>query len=152
MTNEKQWHIPVTWEMTGVQKISAKTLDEALDKAKMSNNVPPTNGEYVEGSLMLDVRSSVLSEEIQKDENSHRNPKQIRISMDSPFPKKDDPWYAFHKGKIFNVIGRKDDYYIVDYYGNNPDHAVEHSVYIGHCEDMAKYEGVPSEIIEPPIT
>lgn len=51
----KTWKIPVTWEISGIAKIEAETLEEAMrmvsedcDHIKL-----PTNGEYVNASFGL---------------------------------------------------------------------------------------------------
>lgn len=51
----KNWKIPVTWEMCSVISVEAKTLDQAMEKARDKDEVIPlpANGDYVEGSWSL---------------------------------------------------------------------------------------------------
>ena len=44
----REWRIPVTWEMYGIVRIEADTLEEAMDMAYDSEI--PDDGEYVDGS------------------------------------------------------------------------------------------------------
>lgn len=51
----KKWIIPMTWIELGTVEIEAKTLREALEIASDSRDISlPTNGEYVEGSDLID--------------------------------------------------------------------------------------------------
>lgn len=48
------WRIPVTWEVCGMLKIEAKTLEEAMDIARDDDGeIPLPDGEYVDGSWRL---------------------------------------------------------------------------------------------------
>ena len=48
------WKIPVSWEMCGVVKIEAETLEEAMEIARDDDGVIPLpDGEYVDGSWRL---------------------------------------------------------------------------------------------------
>lgn len=52
---EKIWKIPVSWEMCGMVKINAPTLDEAMDIARDRDEVIPIpeDSTYVDGSWDL---------------------------------------------------------------------------------------------------
>lgn len=50
----KKWIIPVTWMMFGTLEVDADTLNDAYDIAVDSDTPLPINGEYIEGSDMID--------------------------------------------------------------------------------------------------
>lgn len=51
----KKWRVPVTWEMCSVITVEAKTLGQAMEKARDRDGVIPipTDGDYVDGSWSL---------------------------------------------------------------------------------------------------
>lgn len=58
-TNEPIWDVPVTWQMWGVMKIRAKTLDKATKKA-VENQPLPKDAYYVDDSCEVDYDSPHL--------------------------------------------------------------------------------------------
>ncbi len=52
---EASYVIPVTWELCGTIRVSAKSASEAMAKAKegLDENELPDDGEYVDGSFMV---------------------------------------------------------------------------------------------------
>lgn len=51
----KIWAIPVSWEVAGIVKIPANTLDEAFHAVKHDESIELPSGEYVDGSLDVTV-------------------------------------------------------------------------------------------------
>ena len=49
----KEWQIPVSWEMSGVVRIRADTLSEAIDRANNDDSVELPTGNYVDGSFAV---------------------------------------------------------------------------------------------------
>ena len=52
---EAEYEIPITWEMYGKVRISAKSAEEALNKVEkdLDHIKLPSNGEYVEASMEI---------------------------------------------------------------------------------------------------
>ena len=61
------WRIPVTWEMCGIVKIYAATIEKAMEIAKDEEGVIPLpdNGNYVDGSWHLSYDSAEELKQIQ---------------------------------------------------------------------------------------
>ena len=59
-TDLPEWIIPVCWEMCGIVKIRAATLDDAMEIARDKDGVIPLpdNGTYVDGSWDLSCNSA----------------------------------------------------------------------------------------------
>ena len=59
-TDLPEWIIPVCWEMCGIVKICAATLDDAMEIARDKDGVIPLpdNGIYVDGSWDLCCNSA----------------------------------------------------------------------------------------------
>lgn len=51
----KIWEIPVSWEMVGMVKIQAPTLEKAIDLARHDDSIELPYGEYVDGSFDVTV-------------------------------------------------------------------------------------------------
>ena len=51
----KTWEIPVSWEMVGMVKIQASTLEKAIDLARHDDSIELPYGEYVDGSFDVTV-------------------------------------------------------------------------------------------------
>ena len=47
----KEWSIPVSWEVCGMVKIKANTLEEAIHTARHDDSIELPYGEYVDGSF-----------------------------------------------------------------------------------------------------
>ena len=59
--------IPCSWEMYGTLRVEAKTLKEAIEKAKMEEdifNLP--EGNYIDGSFKLDLNDENLLKVLNK--------------------------------------------------------------------------------------
>lgn len=59
----KTWEIPVSWEMVGMVKIQASTLEKAIDLAKYDDSIELPYGEYVDGSFDVTVDDDDLIRE-----------------------------------------------------------------------------------------
>ena len=59
----KTWKIPVTWEVYGVVRIEAETLDDAIKLFdETENDLPlPTENDYVDGSFARDRDEETIS-------------------------------------------------------------------------------------------
>jgi len=49
------WDIPVSWEVAGIVRIPANTLDEAIHAVKHDESIELPYGEYVDGSFDVTV-------------------------------------------------------------------------------------------------
>ena len=59
------WKIPVTWEVCGMVKIEAETLEEAMAIARDDDGVIPLpEGDYVDGSWRLTEEDEELVREL----------------------------------------------------------------------------------------
>lgn len=56
----KIWAIPVSWEVAGIVRIPANTLDEAIHAVKRDASIELPSGEYVDGSLDVTVDDDTL--------------------------------------------------------------------------------------------
>lgn len=56
----KTWEIPVSWEMVGMAKIQAATLEEAIEIARTDDSIELPDGEYVDGSFDVTVDDDEL--------------------------------------------------------------------------------------------
>lgn len=67
----KTWKIPVTWEMYGMVKIEANTLEEAMEIARDDEGVIPLpEGDYVDGSWRLTETDKELVRELYNDNDT----------------------------------------------------------------------------------
>ena len=53
--------VAVSWEVCGVMDIEAESLDEAIRIAKEDQDLPLPDGDYIDGSFLVD---SQMSEEM----------------------------------------------------------------------------------------
>lgn len=51
----KIWAIPVSWEVAGIVKIPADSLDEAIQIIRHDESIELPSGEYVDGSFDVTV-------------------------------------------------------------------------------------------------
>lgn len=151
MTKERYWKIPVIWSMWGIMKIPAKTLEEAIEKAKGEHPLP--EGDYIDGSCQVDVDSDYFFEAVNLQDKLNTLPKKVKIVKVSD----ENAWYKDHIGEVFEVLDiweDAEDHYLLNYYGeefdeeaiikeygslDNPDIPmeflpVEHGVRIKDCE------------------
>ena len=56
----KEWSIPVSWEVCGMVKIKANTLEEAIHTARHDDTIELPYGEYVDGSFDVTVDDDEL--------------------------------------------------------------------------------------------
>lgn len=67
----KTWKIPVTWEVYGMVKIEANTLEEAMEIARDDEGVIPLpEGDYVDGSWRLTETDKELVRELYNDNDT----------------------------------------------------------------------------------
>ena len=60
---KKYWNVPVTWQMYGMVRIAAATLEEAMDIALNDCSIGLPHGDYVEDSWELtDTNTDVVRE------------------------------------------------------------------------------------------
>ena len=59
----KEWSIPVSWEVCGMVKIKANTLEEAIQTARHDDSIELPYGEYVDGSFDVTVDDDELIRE-----------------------------------------------------------------------------------------
>lgn len=59
----KEWSIPVSWEVCGMVKIKANTLEEAIHTAIHDDSIELPYGEYVDGSFDVTVDDDELIRE-----------------------------------------------------------------------------------------
>ena len=59
----KEWSIPVSWEVCGMVKIKANTLEEAIHIAVHDDSIELPYGEYVDGSFDVTVDDDELIRE-----------------------------------------------------------------------------------------
>ena len=59
----KEWSIPGSWEVCGMVKIKANTLEEAIHTAIHDDSIELPYGEYVDGSFDVTVDDDELIRE-----------------------------------------------------------------------------------------
>lgn len=59
----KEWSIPVSWEVCGMVKIKANTLEKAIHIAVHDDSIELPYGEYVDGSFDVTVDDDELIRE-----------------------------------------------------------------------------------------
>lgn len=59
----KEWSIPVSWEVCGIVKIKANTLEEAIHTVIHDDSIELPYGEYVDGSFDVTVDDDELIRE-----------------------------------------------------------------------------------------
>lgn len=63
-----KYRIPVTWEMFGAIEVEAESLEEAIKLAENDDQCLPPDGEYVDGSWVVDSEFAEFLENLDKDD------------------------------------------------------------------------------------
>ena len=73
---EKEWKVPVVWQMMGYMRVPARTAEEARERAQaLAKNCPlPDDGQYLDDSFEIDLEG----EPIEVKENQRPHDKTIR--------------------------------------------------------------------------
>ena len=61
----KTYNIPVIWQVWGIIKINAESLEDAIDEVE--SQPLPHNGEYIEGSFEVDSEGVSMYNKVEKD-------------------------------------------------------------------------------------